>query len=152
MSAHSFFVNSKTYFLFFQLEQNLVVQDQSDSAPYYTEIKSMTRKSTSMESIPQNIPESKPSRPIASVHNKFGTVSGASVQSRPSVLNESSPEPNTNRFRAVNRSFRTAVDKSLDVPVEKSGKFNFKMGTKKSLTIFCQSLQTITLKKDMLKK
>ncbi|CAF0777257.1 unnamed protein product [Brachionus calyciflorus] len=117
-------------------EQNLVVQDQSnDSVPYYTEVKPIARKSTSMESIPQNIPSSssssdpkpKTTRPVVNVYNKFGTVSGASIQSnRPSLLinvsnqqeQQNNPmESNSNsRFRAVNRSFRTAVDKSLDIP------------------------------------
>ncbi|RMZ98648.1 partitioning defective 3 -like protein [Brachionus plicatilis] len=103
-------------------EQNLIVQDQTeDTTPYYTQVKA--RKSTSMESIPQNVPETKTKsqKPVVNIHNKFGTVSGASVQNRPSVLpkeSEKSADVGVNRFRAVNRSFRTAVDKSLDVPVQ----------------------------------
>lgn len=104
----------------------MVVQDQmNDTTPYYTEVKA--RKSTSMESIPQNF-ETKPKsqRPIVNIHNKFGTVSGASVQNRPSLLPKETDKNNdvgVNRFRAVNRSFRTAVDKSLDVPAHSNGKF-----------------------------
>lgn len=104
-----------------------MVQDQmEDNTPYYTEVKA--RKSTSMESIPQNLMETnnlKPQKPVVSIHNKFGTVSGASVQNRPTLLPKESNKTNdagVNRFRAVNRSFRTAVDKSLDVPANLNGK------------------------------
>lgn len=100
-----------------------------DSAPYYTEVKA--RKSTSMESIPQNVTETKQKchKPVVNIHNKFGTVSGASVQNRPSLLPKESNKTSdvgVNRFRAVNRSFRTAVDKSLDVAASLNGKFSKK--------------------------
>ena len=77
---------------------------------------------------------------INSNYHKFGTVSGYTqvLHNRPSIdmhCNELADEAtaaahalaNSNRMRAVNRSFRTAVDKSFDVVNLKNinGKFIF---------------------------
>ena len=89
-----------------------------------------SRRSASLESIPRNLQIASPANPPAL--NKYETVSGAHARNRPSLLTNATntyqaeaecddEAPTANRLRAVNRSFRTAVDKSFDLPQANTG-------------------------------
>lgn len=94
------------------------------------------RRSASMESIPSQAPpsaaptSSSRTQHMINIYNKYGTVGGYSTSNTSSRTNNRPPLLINNqqlgaddannqvnsRLRAVNRSFRTAVDKSFDVP------------------------------------
>lgn len=90
-----------------------------------------SRRSISMESIPNIANHNSHVHPIVEsaqsinmIANKYGTVGGYSVM-KSDYVNAEPGELNTQgsqRFRSINRSFRTAVDKSFDMP-NLSGKF-----------------------------
>lgn len=94
-----------------------------------------SRRSISMESIPNiALQNASHAHPIAestqSINfNKYGTIGGYSVMknnaARDDYVNVEPRDLNaqgSQRFRSINRSFRTAVDKSFDMP-NLSGKF-----------------------------
>lgn len=74
---------------------------------------STARRSISMESIPQTQDNSN--------ITKYGTINGAKDNNFDAATNQLDQ---SNRFRSINRSFRTAVDKSFDVPAPSGGKLN----------------------------
>jgi hypothetical protein len=66
-----------------------------------------------MESIPQTQDNSN--------NTKYGTINGVKDNNFDTAANQLDQN---NRFRSINRSFRTAVDKSFDVPAPSGGKLN----------------------------
>ena len=87
-----------------------------------------SRRSASLESIPTNLQAcASPANPPTI--NKYETVASSRIINRPSLLTNATNTYQTessgggeqtaaqhSRLRAVNRSFRTAVDKSFDLP------------------------------------